>query len=189
MSFDGDITITFEDPELNKIVEENLTESTKEEKAIDMVNAVEQQLNQFEISEEGLANARLLLNKMTKWYGENAEIIEDGEWLFAEKEKKTWQTKLEETIGKISDKIALITLDVEYSQKKKRKRQKNQINYNALMRPLPGQEGGKKIGLWGNRIKKSMKRLKRKRRKTRKKKRKRKKSRKKRKRRRRRTRK
>ena len=47
--------------------------------------------------------------------------------------------------------------------------------------------GGKKIGLWGNRIKKSMKRLKRKRRKTRK--RKRKKSRKKRKRRRRRTRK
>ncbi len=160
MGDNWDVTIDFEDPKLNKIVEENLTESTKEKKAIDMVNAVEQQLDQFEISDEGLANANLLLNMMTEWYGENAAIIEDGDWLFAEKEKKTWQTKLEETIGKISKKIEDLTMDP------------RRVNYNAL-------RGGKRT--------RRRKRRKRRKRKTRK--RKRKKSRKKRKKRRRRTRK
>lgn len=165
-------TINFEDPNLNKIVEDNLTESTKEKKAIDMVNAVEQQLDKFAISEEGLANANLLLGMMTKWYGENADIIEDGDWLFAEKEKKTWQTKLEETIGKISVKIAEIhnKLDKNWEEFLRRP------NYNALMAQAPYQKGGR-----------TRKRKRRRKRKTRK--RKRKKSRKKRKRRRRRTRK
>ena len=102
-----DHTINFEDPNLNKIVEDNLTESTKEKRATDMVNAVEQQLDKFAISEEGLANANLLLGMMTKWYGENAKIIEDGEWLLVG-EERSWQEKLEETIGKISVKIAEI---------------------------------------------------------------------------------
>tara|TARA_B100000575_G_C22969852_1_gene559917 strand:+ start:70 stop:564 length:495 start_codon:yes stop_codon:yes gene_type:complete len=164
MSFDGEITIDFEDPKLNKIVEENLTESTKEKKAMDMVDAIEEQLDKFETSEEGLANANLLLKMYTKWYGENADIIEDGDWLFAEKEKKTWQTKLEETIRKISVKIAEITMKLDEL--------KNRENYDAL-------RGGKRT--------RRRKRRKRRKRKTRK--RKRKKSRKKRKRRRRRTRK
>ena len=162
MSDNWDVTIDFEDPKLNKIVEENLTESTKEKKAMDMVDAIEEQLDKFETSEEGLANANLLLKMYTKWYGENADIIEDGDWLFAEKEKKTWQTKLEETIRKISVKIAEITMKLDEL--------KNRVNYDAL-------RGGKR----------TRKRKRRRKRKTRK--RKRKKSRKKRKRRKRRTRK
>ena len=159
MGDNWDVTIDFEDPKLNKIVEENLTESTKEKKAIAMVNAVEQQLDQFEISDEGLANANLLLKMMTEWYGENAKIIEDDGWLLVG-EKTSWQEKLKETIGKISKKIEDLTMDP------------RRVNYNAL-------RGGKRT--------RRRKRRKRRKRKTRK--RKRKKSRKKRKRRRRRTRK
>jgi hypothetical protein len=165
-----DFTINFEDPNLKRIVEENLTESTKEKKAIDMVKAVEQQLDKFAISEEGLANANLLLGMMTKWYGENAKIIEDGGWLLVG-EERSWQEKLEETIGKISVKIAEIhnKLDKNWEDFLRRP------NYNALTTSVPYQGG------------RTRKRRRRRKRKTRK--RKRKKSRKKRKKRRRRTRK
>ena len=165
MSFEGAITINFENPNINKIVEENLTELTKEKKATDMVNAVEQQLDKFAISEEGLANANLLLGMMTKWYGENAKIIEDDGWLLVG-EERSWQEKLEETIGKISVKIAEIhnKLDKNWEDFLRRP------NYNALMEPAPYHTGGR-----------TRKRKRRRKRKTRK--RKRKKSRKKRKRR------
>ena len=106
-----DHTIVFTDTTMNNILNENLTRDKREEQSRRMVEAIEQQLNNFEMSQAGLDNANLLQQKMAKWFANNAEIIMDDDFVFLDSQgnqQGKWQEKFKETYKKLLDKIAEI---------------------------------------------------------------------------------
>ena len=185
MGDNWDVTIDFENQDMDRITKINeFVDKLSDEKeqrtknAGLMKNLIENQLQNFEISENGLANAKFILNKATIWWGKNVKFT--GRDQFSdhtkdnfEKIEETWQTELEQSIEKLSKKIAEIHIQLDKNWEDFLRRQ---INTGEPPASYQIKKGGR-----------TRKRKRRRKRKTRK--RKRKKSRKKRKKRRRRTRK
>ena len=128
-------TIVFTDTEMNNILNENLTKDKREKQSIRMVEAIEEQLNNFEMSQAGLDKANLLQRKMAEWFANNAEIIMDDDFVFLDSQgnqQGKWQEKFKKTYKKLLDKIAEIHKQLDEDWAGFMQERIKRTNYNAL---------------------------------------------------------